>query len=174
MRLLRRIYDIVALPHPWARLKYAFSVWLQDPTLYPLGVYPAFDADLCATVFMRNQAVVHWYAKANGAHPMTYLQPFNGCSSRPLSAHDVAALAHMRRRVTVDGMTELDAMRAYYRRVAADFAQRQDEGLYDLTSVFDRDRSHVYIDQVHCSDIGYDLIARRIAADILKHETAGR
>jgi hypothetical protein len=174
MRLLQQIYDIVALPHPWARLKYAFSVWLQDPTLYPLGVYPAFDADLCANVFMRNQAVVHWYAKANGAHPMTYLQPFNGCGSRPLSAHDVAALAHMRRRVTVDGMTELDAMRAFYRRVATDFAQRQGEGLYDLTSVFDRDRSHVYIDQVHCSDIGYDLIASRIADDILKHETAGR
>jgi hypothetical protein len=171
---LRKIYEILTLTHQWARLKYAFSVWLQDPTLYPLGAYPTFEVDLCANMFMRNQTIVHWHAKTNGAHPMTYLQPFNGFGSRPLSEHDVAALAHMRRRVTADGMTELDAMQVFYRRVTADFKQRQGEGFYDLTSVFDRDRSHVYIDQVHCSDIGYDIIARQIADDILKHETAGR
>lgn len=170
-RMIARIFaescGILKLRNRWERLKFALRVCLQDPSLYPLDTYPPFDVELCQRAFMRNQMLLHGYAKTIGAEAITYLQPFNGFGSRPMSRSDVAALAHFRRRVTTEGICELDAMYEFYRRVATDFKQRRGEGFCDLTSVFDHWRSDVYIDQAHCSDLGYDVMARRIAEDIL-------
>jgi hypothetical protein len=156
----------------WQRVKFAFSVWLQDPTLHPLNVHPVFDVDACERMFVRNQTLLHDYAKSVGGCALTYLQPCNGFGRRPISPNDAAAVAHLRRRVSADGSTELDAIDAFYRRAAADFQQWPGGQCVDLTTIFDHVRSNVYIDQVHCSDLGYDLIARRIADDILAREPA--
>jgi hypothetical protein len=169
-RIFSEIYDILNLRNRWERLKFALRICLQDPSLYPLDSYPPFDVGLCERGFMRNHMLLHGYARTIGAEAITYLQPFNGFGSRPMSRSDVAALAHLRRRVTTEGISEEDAMHEFYRRVAADFKQRSGEGFYDLTAVFDQWRSDVYIDQAHCSDLGYDVIAQRIAEDILNRD----
>lgn len=174
MGFVKALCAILTLKRPWERLKYALRSCLQDPTLYPLGAYPPFDAELCAKMFLRNQTLLHGHAKANGWRALTYLQPFNGVGRRPPTAADSASLAHMRRRVTTDGISELEAMRAFYQRVAADFREGHEKDFHDLTGIFDGDSSHLYIDQVHCSDVGYDVIARRMADDILKLEAGGR
>lgn len=161
---------MLSLDHLWKRLRFAFTVWLQDPTLYPLETYPPFDIDLCARMFLRNQTILHWHARSIGAQALTYLQPFNGFGARSMSPSDAANSSHLRRRVSADGTTELDAICGFYRRLAADFQRQQDDAFIDLTTVFDQAPSNIYIDQVHCSDVGYDLMARRIAEDILKRE----
>jgi hypothetical protein len=165
--VLRALLDLVGLGHRWQRLKYAFAVCLQQPTLYPLDVHPGFDADLCVDTFLRNHATLHLYGTSQGGRVLTCLQPFNGIGGRPVTHADVQALAYLGRRISVDGTNEMDAMRTVYQRLAAEFARRADPAFVDLTPVFDATRSQVYIDQVHCSDVGYDLIARGMADRIL-------
>lgn len=167
-----RIRRILLLGQRRERLKFALNAWLQDPSLYPLEAYPRFDVRLCVRTFLRNLTMMHWYVKANGSRPLTYLQPFNGLGVRKMSPRDRASVAHLRRRITVDGINEWDAMREFYGQAAADFRRLGSDEFHDLTDVFDHCsvETDTYIDQVHCSDRGYDLIAKRIAEDILKQE----
>lgn len=167
-----RVRRILLLGQRRERLKFALRSALQDPSLYPLETYPRFDVRLCLRNFLRNLTVMHGYVKTQGSQCLIYLQPLNGYGARRMSARDRASVEHLRRRVTVDGVNEWDAMREFYSQAAADFRRRGSEEFQDLTGVFDQcsGTSDVYIDQVHCSDKGYDLIARRMAEDILKRE----
>jgi len=114
--------------------------------------------------------MLHWYARSIGAEPVTYLQPFNGVGARSISPADAAGVSHMRRRETIDGTSELDAMYAFYRRLTAEYQEQRGDAFIDLTTIFDQAPTGIYIDQVHCSDIGYALIARRMSVDILRRE----
>lgn len=89
-----------------------------------------------------------------------------------MSSRDMASVEHLRRRITVDGINEWDAMRQFYSQVAVDLRRLESGEFHDLTDVFDHcpEETDIYIDQVHCSDKGYDIIAKRIAEDILKQE----
>lgn len=89
-----------------------------------------------------------------------------------MSSRDMASVEHLRRRITVDAINEWDAMRQFYSQVAVDFQRLESDEFHDLTDVFDHcpKGTDIYIDQVHCSDKGYDIIAKRIAEDILKQE----
>lgn len=169
-RTLGAIRSVLALRHRWQRLRFAAAVWLQDPSLHPLTSYPPFDVDLCARTFKRNQEMLHWYTRSIGAEAVSFLQPFSGVGTRSVSPADAAGVSHMRRRLTVDGTSELDAMYAFYRRVTAEFRERHDDAFVDLTTIFDQAPLGIYIDQVHCSDIGYEMIARRMSVNILKRE----
>ncbi|TAJ10933.1 MAG: SGNH/GDSL hydrolase family protein [Nitrospirae bacterium] len=63
-------------------------------------------------------------------------------------------------------------MREFYSQAAVDFRRLGSDEFHDLTDVFDHypEGTVIYIDQVHCSDKGYDLMAQRMAKDILKQE----
>lgn len=89
-----------------------------------------------------------------------------------MSFRDIASVEHLRRRITVDGINEWDAMYQFYNQVAVDFRRFDSDEFHELTGVFDHcpEGTDIYIDQVHCSDEGYDIIAKRIAEDILKQE----
>ncbi len=152
------------------RLLFAGRASLRDPTLYPLGRQAPFDVEFCAETFMRNQELIHSCASRLGARALTYLQPSNGTGRRQVSATDIAALAHIRRRQTVDGVNQVEALDRFLDRVRAQVAGRVDGTFHDLTDIFDRTRQGVYVDHAHPSDVGYDIIARRIADDILRLE----
>lgn len=169
-RTLDAIRSVLALKHRWQRLRFAAAVWLQDPSLHPLTSYPTFDVDLCARTFKRNQDMLHWYAGSIGAEAVSFLQPFNGFGARWILPIDEAGMSHMRRRATIDGTSELDAMYDFYRRVTAEYREQCDDAFIDLTTIFDQAPPEIYIDQVHCSDIGYALIARRMSQEILRRE----
>lgn len=169
-RLIRKGYRLLTLDHPLERVKFALRVCLQDPNLYPLHHYPPFDVDLCVRMFLRNQSLIRSYMKAVGTKPMIYLQPANGIGARRSSWHEMAMTAHLRRRVTPDGMDQEAAVQAVYERVAKYIAERSEGEFWDLTAIFDDVEGNVYIDQAHVSDVGYDMIARKIANDILKME----
>jgi hypothetical protein len=171
-KILSDIYELLKLPNRRQRVKYALNLALKDPDLYPLNTYPSFDVDRCVKGFMRNREMMHWYVKNVGAQALTYLQPLNSFGARPVSRRDLAAQAYLRRRMTGDGANELETMREFYRRVSVEFGRRRDDGFYDLTAIFDHCHRDIdlYVDPAHCSDIGYDLIARRLAEDILERE----
>lgn len=171
MGLLRKVSRLLAAGHRWKRLKFALASALQDQTLYPLGVHPRFDAELCARMFLRNQRLLHHHVQASGGQAVTYLQPSNGFGARQLSRFDSANLAHMRRRIDVDGLSEPDAIDRVFAHLIAQFKREPAGRFVDLTSVFNDVPYEVYVDQVHCSDIGYDLIAQRIAGDIIERDS---
>ena len=50
MSLFRPICQLLKAGHRWKRVQFAFSVWLQDPTLYSLDVHPVFDMDLVMAI----------------------------------------------------------------------------------------------------------------------------
>ena len=47
MGLFKQLFELLTADHRWERVKFVFTVSLQDPTLFPLDVHPAFDVELC-------------------------------------------------------------------------------------------------------------------------------
>ena len=172
MWVLRMVFHALKLGNRRERFFYACRVSLKDADLYPLDRYQSLDMDRCVDASIRNREMIHSYVASNGAKALTYLQPISCFGQRPLSPTDGISLAHFKRRMTEGGANQLEAMQEFYRRVAVEFEKRGEQGFENITGIFDACRlnSNLYVDPRHCSDIGYDIIARSLAEDILARE----
>jgi len=150
------------------RLAYARKVCLQIPSLYPLRKFPGIDIDMCVENYIKNMSTAQHYSNLMGARYLHFLQPFNGVGRPQLSKFDVQSLSHMRRGKDFDGHTELDLIVNFYNELWRQIGDK--EYVTDLRNIFSDYNGDIYFDQVHCSDIGYDIIAKRIAEDIVKNE----
>jgi len=155
-------------------MRFATAMAARDPSLYPLVPFPSFDVGLCARMFVRNHHLLQVYADTLGARAITYLQPVNGLGRRQMDQQDTAGVAHLKRRVTHDGLDEIEAVRQVYKEILTESLAADRVRFGDLTAIFDELPGSAFIDHVHCSDIGYDVMARRIARDILALERASR
>lgn len=64
----------------------------------------------------------------------------------------------------MDGNNELELIGKFYDKL---WNKVKDNGyVFDLREIFDDYKGEIYFDQVHCSDIGYEIIARRIGENI--------
>lgn len=171
-RMFKRLVGLLRLSHRWERLRFSAAMATRDPSLHPLAPFPSFDPALCARMFIRNHRLLQDYAGTLGACAITYLQPVNGLGRRRMDQQDTAGVAHLKRRVTQDGLDQTEALRQVYKEILADPFAGDRTRFGDLTPVFDELPGSAFIDHVHCSDIGYDVIARRIAKDILGQDAA--
>ena len=81
----------------------------------------------------------------------------------------MAASAHVRRRMTRSGTNEVHLLDRFFDKVLASASPGE---VADLREVFDRTEGELYFDQVHCSDKGCELLARRLCEPILEEEGA--
>lgn len=150
------------------RFIYACKVCLQIPSLYPLGKMPRIDIDLCVDNYVKNMSTARYYSNLMGAKYLHFLQPFNGVGRPQLSKFDVKSFSHIRRRKDVDENTEFDLIVAFYNKLWRKI--ETEDYAFDLRNIFSEYRGEIYFDQVHCSDIGYDIIAKKIAEEIIENE----
>ena len=100
------------------------------------------------------------------ARHIKVLQPYNlsKSSKRQISQFDTQSSRHLRKRLCSDGRNEEDLLHEFY-----ELALARGEGFgefYDLRTIFDQHLDEIYIDQVHCSDLGNQMIADRLASII--------
>ena len=96
--MLKRLKKALSKKNKLKRLLYAFRMCLKRPELYPLGRYPNVDIDACVDDYINNMKAAKYYAELLGAKYLSFLQPFNGSGKRQLSAFDIQANAHIKRR----------------------------------------------------------------------------
>jgi len=124
--------------------------------------------DECAENYINNMETAKHHADLLGARYLNFLQPFVRSEKRRLSKFDVHAIRHMTRRVTTDGNNELDLIVQFYDTVCQ--KTKDKDCIYDLRNIFDNYNGEIYFDQTHCSNIGYDIIGKEIAEQIIKIE----
>ena len=138
----------------------------RHSSLSPLGRYSNCDVDTCVKNYEDNMETARYYASLLGARYLNFLQPFNGQGRSQFSRFDAESVAHMRRRKTFDGNNELDLIIQFYDRLWQRVKDK--DFVFDMRDIFERYSEDIYFDQVHCSDIGYDIIAKQIAEEIIK------
>lgn len=153
------------------RFFFACKAMGQPASLYPLAKLPAPDMTACIENYVRHIETAKYYAQLRGAKYFNFLQPFNGGGSRDLSRFDIASCAHMRRRKTVNGDDEQSLLMLFYDQTWT--CVKDKDYVTDLRTVFDDYQGEIYFDQVHCSDIGHDLISKEIARQIIIAEESG-
>jgi hypothetical protein len=152
------------------RFVYACKACLRypDSSLYPVGRYQNMDIDACVQNYINNIETARYHAHLLGAKYLNFLQPFNGVGRGQLSRFDVNSIAHFDRRLTFSGKTEFDLIVKFYDKV---WERVKDKGyVFDLRHIFADYDGEIYFDHAHCSDTGYDLIAKKIAQKILDSE----
>lgn len=166
MRPLKVFKRIIFEKDRLNRFIYACKTCLQPPSLYSMGRYSNVDIDAFVENYENNMETARYYASLIGARYLNFLQPFNGQGRSQFSRFDVESVAHIRRRKTFDGNNELDLIIQFYDRLWQRVKDK--DYAFDMRDIFEDYDGEVYFDQVHCSDIGYDIIAKRIAGEIIK------
>lgn len=104
---------------------------------------------------------IEHFARESGSKVSFFLQPYNGSGMRAYSNVGLSNTYHIRRRKCSDGSSSFDLNESVYREMA--FRCKNKENFFSLVRVFDQCDSEVYIDQVHFSDIGAELISEEIS-----------
>lgn len=166
---MKRIMQILVLDKKWRRFIFALKSCLQFPSLYPVRRFPSLNLKACVENYVTNMRMARYYSQLIRAKYLNFLQPFNGFGRSQISTFDIGSLAHLQRRITLDGRNEVDLQREFFDLLWQQ-VQKEDY-VYDLRQIFQDVDGEVYFDHVHCSDIGYDLIAQHIARKVIALET---
>lgn len=172
MDKLKKIFKAVFSRDFIWRFLFACKAVRQPASLYPLAKLPVLNMNECVENYIQHIETAKFYAQMRGAKYFNFLQPFNGGGHRDISRFDIASCAHMRRRKTFKGDDEQSLLMQFYDQTCARVKDK--DYIIDLRNVFDDYRGEIYFDQVHCSDIGHDLIAQKIAERIIavEHEAS--
>jgi len=171
MSRLRKLFKAVFSRDVVRRFLFACKAVRQPSSLYPLAKLPVLDMAACINNYIRHIETAKYYTQLQGARYFNFLQPFNGGGSRDMSRFDIASCAHMRRRKTVNGDDEQSLLMQFYDQTCVRVKDK--DYVIDLRTVFDDYQGEIYFDQVHCSDIGHDLISQRIARQVITAEEGG-
>lgn len=164
MNLIKIIIKLFSQKNKLKRLFHAFKVCLQNPVLYPLHSCDNINIEECIQRYIDYIDTANHYANLKGITYFSFLQPFNGYSKRKLSQFDKAATAHIARRKTTDGSNELELIQKFYNELWS--RVRDYNYVFDLRDALNDYPDEIYFDQVHFSDIGYDIIAKLMAINI--------
>lgn len=155
-----------------ARLGYAFRVASSTPAKSNISLdrvrIPDKDITIATDRYLTNAEMACHYTEMLGATYLNFLQPFNGHGRKKLSRFDVRSVAHVRRDIDSLGENHLDMIIRFMDRLWE--AIRSTDHSYDLRSIFDDFDGEIYLDHVHVSDIGQDMIAKQISEVILSTE----
>ena len=112
--------------------------------------------------YFDNLDLINNIALNNNATATFFLQPYNGSGNRLLTVFDVNSNRHICRRIYPDSRNQYDLNEEFYRLVKLELEKR--DNFFDLTDVFDnyKNSNEIWFDQVHFSDIGADIIAKKI------------
>lgn len=141
---------------------------MKSATLHPVGRYNGFNIDLYVENYINHMETARYYANLIGARYLKFLQPFNGIGRSKLSRFDINSIKHIQRRITVGGVSEFDLIVSFYDRLWQRVKDK--EGVFNLQYMFEDYNGEIYFDHVHFSDIGYDMIAKKIVEEIIKIE----
>lgn len=167
-KLILEIKKILKKKDLFKRFIFALKTCLLPAELYPLGCYKCVDIDRLVDNYIAHMETADFYAKKSNSVYFNFLQPFNGVGRDRFSSFEVQANAHILRRITADGRNEQELIVEFYQKLWKKIENR--EGVFDLRDIFRSYTGEVYFDQVHCSNIGYDLIAKSIADKIIEQE----
>ena len=165
MTILRFLKTLCLGKSRLKRLRHAIRVTLGSPAKSNISLeriqIPDKDISVAAERYLANLHLAQAWAEMNGAAYLNFLQPFNGHGRKNLTAFDVRSVAHIRRDVDAQGENQLDLII----RFMDELWQKMEnlESCHDLRAMFEDHEGDVYLDHVHVSDIGQDLIARRIS-----------
>ena len=170
--LLSFVKTLLMGPSRIARLRHAFRVAAGSPAKSSISLERVRipDRDIATAVerYVSNARLAQYYASTVGATYLNFLQPFNGYGRQSLSRFDVHSVSHVRRDVDSLGENQLDLIIRFMHELWE--AIRKDGYCHDLRFLFETHEGEIYLDHVHLSDRGQDLIAKRISEILLSHE----
>ena len=89
------------------------------------------------------------------------LQPYNGSGKREQTIFDKSSVLFLKRKCYGDGSNQYDKNVSVFQEIKTIFQNK--DNFQDLTNVFDNVKGEVWLDHIHFSDIGADILAREVA-----------
>ncbi len=139
----------------------AFRYSIKTPEIYPVHATPPVDTKDVASQYLKNISEFKEISNEAGASFFCFIQPYNEGSNRDLSSFDLQTNRHNKNSKNTKGISLFDSLNTYYGYLKMN--SKQNEEIIDITNVFDRVNGEIYIDHMHNSDVGYELIANKIA-----------
>lgn len=158
------------------KLLFAFKESLNShPEIYPIQNFDRLsyflkDTNLESAVadYINNYKMMNKIAIENNAKYFNFLQPSNCGENRQLSSFYLASNSHLKRIKTKDGITQADVIFSFFSKLYTKI--KYYKNIINLQSIFDQIDEEIYIDHVHFSDKGNNIIAKAIAEKILEDE----
>jgi len=158
------------------KLLFAFKESLNShPEIYPIQTFDRMsyfikDTSLDDTVtdYINNYEMMNKIAIKNNAKYFNFLQPFNYGENRQLSSFYLASNSHLKRIKTKDGITQCDVIINFFSKLYTKI--KHYKNIINLQGIFDQVDEEIYMDHVHFSDKGNNIIAKAISEKILEDE----
>jgi|TARA_B100001964_G_scaffold187278_1_gene208179 lysophospholipase L1-like esterase len=158
------------------KLFFAFKESLNShPEIYPIQTFDRLsyyikDTNLEKAVddYLNNYKIINKIAIKNNAKYFNFLQPTSFGKNKQLSSFYLASNSHLKRIKTKDGITQADVIFNFFSMLYTKI--KHYKNIINLQSIFDQIEGEIYIDHVHFSDKGNNIIAKAISEKILEDE----
>lgn len=153
------------------RFLHACNIIFQSPAKTHISLehikLPDRDIKMYVQNYMHNIMTAKYHANLLGSKYLTFLQPFNGYGKDQMSRFDNLAIAHVRNNVNSIGENQLDLIIRFYDELWK--SVKELDFFYDLREIF-KNYDEIYFDHAHLSDLGQDILAKKIAECIITIE----
>ena len=158
------------------KLLFAFKESINPhPEIYPLKTFGRIsyffkDTNLENAVaeYINNYKMMNKIATKNNAKYFNFLQPFSYGGNRQLNTFYIASNSHINRIKTKDGITQTDLIFNFFLKLYTKI--KYYNNITNLQNIFDQVDGEIYLDHVHFSDKGNNIIAKAISEKILVDE----
>ena len=153
------------------KLLFAFKESINShPEIYPLKTFTFEDINLenAAADYLNNYDTMNKIAIKNNAKYFNFLQPFNYGGSRQLTSFYISANSLNKRFKTKDGTTQADMIFNFFSLLYSKI--KNYKNIINLQNIFEQIDGEIYLDHVHFSDKGSNIIAKAISEKILADE----
>ncbi len=138
------------------------------PELYPIHYLQEINIKAIVNEYLNFNRKIAEIAKANHGKHYIFLQPINGFGKRQLSPFDYFSIAHLKRFKNKYHKSQFNYIEDFYSEI--DKKTINEKNFFNLKYIFDDYKNEIYFDHVHLSDIGYSMVAEKIAKKILEDE----
>jgi hypothetical protein len=167
--MFRKIFHSLKFNQICSRLRFALNACLQPPELCPLRKFPALKMEECVHRYLRNFQMAQYYSELIGARYFHFLQPYANKGRKSISKFEIASDIHKNKIVYSNNKRLPQLIDEFYAEV---IKQKSALPIDDLRDIFQDYQEDIYFDNVHLSDIGQDIIAKKISEKIISEEMA--
>ncbi len=140
----------------------------------PQAVYPheVRFKKLRIAIYLDNLRLMKAALEINGIKGIIAFQPTLGYAKDDVTAYEKSVALYLREEERTDWLSQIPLVWPQVGRQVAAIADSGPVRSYDLTRVFEKTRETAYIDSVHYTPLGYQIIASRLA-EIIRADFGG-
>ena len=139
--------------------------FITGQILYP-DIYPTFEGETpnvkdIARYYKMKINDIESSVLNKEVKTLICLQPYNGSGKRKQTIFDKSSVLFLKNKCYGDGSNQYEKNDSVFQEIKTIFQDK--DNFQDLTNVFDTVKEEIWLDHIHFSDIGADILASEVA-----------